>query len=242
MEKRKKILIISVALVISVILIVVGAIIYNSSSNEEEISDVKTDDKETQDKVLVLDSEYYNRDVNSEVPESKYGRSLEKATVEIVTGTLTKTSATIKISDKNEKTYEWGPGYRIQVKEGETWKNANILQDSVSFPDVKYSLDENGEMEELLNWVDIYGELTNGIYRIAKPLNDNGYLEAYSNEFTIDDSVVKTQQELPKVEETIPQQDEPTEETQDQSEENTPEQTETTGEEQPTEQVEGDNQ
>ena len=49
---------------------------------------------------------------------------------------------------------------------------------------VTIEVDESTVSAESVS-ITIYGKLSNGIYRIVKPVYDNGYIDIYSNEFEI---------------------------------------------------------
>ena len=48
-----------------------------------------------------------------------------------------------------------------------------------------YELDADNQLTQKLDIEQYYGKLSNGIYRIVKPVYDNGYMDIYSNEFEI---------------------------------------------------------
>lgn len=84
-------------------------------------------------------------------------------------GTLTKTSATIIISDTNKKgTYVYGESFRIDKKENGKWKEMKITGDGGFFNAIAYYVDENGKLEMKQNWYNMYGELKKGEYRLVK--------------------------------------------------------------------------
>ena len=92
----------------------------------------------------------------------------DNVTMEIVSGTLTKTSATIIYED--EKWWVIKPliGNEITTLEG-------------------YSVDENNTLTMDLNWERKYGELKEGRYRIVVKVSDNWPNGKYTTaEFTID--------------------------------------------------------
>ena len=98
-------------------------------------------------------------------------------------GTLTKTSATIQITDNNEEPYSYGEWYRIDKKENEQWKELDTI-DNQTVPEISLPMLEYGKVERNLEWSDVYGELEQGEYRIVKrPVGENS--EIYV-EFTIE--------------------------------------------------------
>jgi len=121
-------------------------------------------------------------DNNPTIKESK--RKTENVKLEIKQGTLTKTGATVIITDKNENPYGWGEPYFIEVDEGGFWARLKYLS-NFSWIEIAYALDENGQYEQKINWNDLYGELPPGNYRLGKNVYDDGYINVYV-EFTIE--------------------------------------------------------
>ena len=50
---------------------------------------------------------------------------------------------------------------------------------------IAYVPNENNQLTQILDLEHYYGKLNNGIYRIVKPVYDNGYIDIYSDEFEI---------------------------------------------------------
>lgn len=173
--KVRNILIILVVLII----IVAGVFVYKMNSNKQV-----DDNGNVEQENFVLEGNRVDvPEVEREIPESEYGRSIDKVNLEVDIGTLTRTSTKLIITDTNETPYFWGNGFKLQAKSGEDkWEDLPLLK-TVSFDSNKYQLDENSQTIEEIDWTEVYGELGAGTYRIVKPQNDNGYLELYSNEF-----------------------------------------------------------
>ena len=121
-------------------------------------------------------------DNTSTIKESD--RKAENVKLEIKEGTLTNTGATVIITDKNENPYGWGVPYFIEINEGGLWTEAQDLY-RISWVEIAYELDENGQYEQEINWEKFYGELKPGNYRLVKNVYDNGYINFYV-EFTIE--------------------------------------------------------
>ena len=51
--------------------------------------------------------------------------------------------------------------------------------------DIKKEQNENNKLTKKLDLQHYSGKLNNGIYRIVKPVYDNGYIDIYSDEFEI---------------------------------------------------------
>ena len=104
--------------------------------------------------------------------------------LEIKEGTLTNTGATVIITDKNKNPYGWGVPYFIEIEEDGLWTEVQDLY-RISWIEIAYELDENGQYEQEINWEKFYGELKPGNYRLVKNVYDNGYINFYV-EFTIE--------------------------------------------------------
>ena len=104
-------------------------------------------------------------------------------------GTLTKTSATVIIEDKNEEKYNYSSWFRIDKKENEGWKEVNVIDEKYAFTDIAYLPDENGKVEMNTNWKNLYGKLEKGEYRLVKEVYDNGNNYIYV-EFTIEQMII----------------------------------------------------
>lgn len=115
-----------------------------------------------------------NQDLDIIVKDKK------KASIQIKYEELSVTSATIIITDTNNKPFAWGPGFKIQVKQDEIWKDLEPLQE-MNFEEIAYELNENNQYEEKIDWTNYYGALGVGNYRIVKSVNYNGeVLEFYA--------------------------------------------------------------
>lgn len=108
-------------------------------------------------------------------------------TMTIKKGTLTKTGATIIITDINKHKYEYGQFFRIDVKENNSWKELEKIGDA-TFNLMAYSVDENNQLEFKHNWKNIYGKLQSGEYRLVKEVCINEFCKdkkEFSVEFII---------------------------------------------------------
>ena len=98
-------------------------------------------------------------------------------------GTLTNTSATIVIEDKNPNRIVYGSDFYIEKYDGTTnsWSILETTGENYAFNAMAYYVDSNGLLEMKQDWTHIYGELPKGIYRIVKnvffesdiPVDDN---------------------------------------------------------------------
>lgn len=99
-------------------------------------------------------------------------KNKNKVQIELKSGELSLTGATIIIVDKNITPYVWGPGYKLQIKQDGVWKDMEPLRE-MNFEDISYELNEEGIYEETINWLEDYGSLGQGNYRIVKSTNYN---------------------------------------------------------------------
>lgn len=107
----------------------------------------------------------FNCTINvKEVPELN---EVDGVSMTIKKGTLTKTGATVIITDTNKYKYSYGSYFRIDVKKNGSWKESKIIGDG-SFNAMAYLVDENNKLELKQNWERIYGKLSKGEYRIVK--------------------------------------------------------------------------
>lgn len=115
----------------------------------------------------------------------EYNRDVKNVTIEVIEGTITNTTVEILITDNNEDHYGWGVEFRVQEKVDGKWKDLEYISDDVSWIAIGYLLDGGNQLTLKINIEEYYGKLDNGIYRIVKPVYDNGYVDIYSNEFEI---------------------------------------------------------
>lgn len=96
----------------------------------------------------------------------------ENITMEIKEGTLTKTGATIVITDLSGKNNTFNKEFRIDQKRGGKWYT--LKDKSKNKVDVVAGQkgEENKKLEQELNWEKNYGTLSDGKYRIVKEINN----------------------------------------------------------------------
>lgn len=103
---------------------------------------------------------------NNKIKEEKI---LENASMVIKDCTLTKTGATVIITDTNkEEEHTYGDSFRIDKKDNDKWENLKPIIENYGFNAIGYHVDENNELEMKINWDWLYGELENGEYRLVK--------------------------------------------------------------------------
>ena len=112
-------------------------------------------------------------------------RKPENVTIQVDNTTITPESVTIIITDNNNEHYAWGVEFRVQKKVNEEWEDLEYISDDLAWIDIAYEVNEDNQLVLKLDIEKYYGKLSNGIYRIVKPVYDNGYIDIYSNEFEI---------------------------------------------------------
>ena len=111
----------------------------------------------------------------------------DNVTMEIMSDTLTKTSATVVITDLSGSNYTYSKQYTIEKYEDEKWWVIKPLIKNEITTTEGYSVDENNSLTMNLNWEKKYGELNKGRYRIVIKVSDNWPDGKYTTaEFTID--------------------------------------------------------
>lgn len=117
--------------------------------------------------------------VNSEM-EFVDEEILENVTMTIKEGTLTKTGATVIITDLSGDDNTYGDEFRIDKKENNKWKKLEVVvRGDYGFHMVGYHVNEDDILEMDINWEWLYGKLSKGEYRIVKSAaitKDNSYL------------------------------------------------------------------
>ena len=98
---------------------------------------------------------------------------------------ITKTGATIIISDISEQENTYGEWFRIDKKTNGFWEELKPIDDNYAFKDIAYKIGENNKLEMNIDWSKLYGELKSGEYRLIKDLYNDGHIYL-SVEFTIE--------------------------------------------------------
>jgi hypothetical protein len=129
------------------------------------------------------DYEMISQDMIQTTNETSKDLSLVK--LKIKEDSITKTGLTLVITDYNEPSFGWGPGYEVlKLINNEEWIPVTPNVPMV-FNEIAYMLDENHQWEYVIDWTNFYGELETGKYKIKKTIYNNGYIDLYSNEFEI---------------------------------------------------------
>lgn len=128
----------------------------------------------------------YNKKRNELISSEKnFTRSPNNVTIKVIENSISSTSVTILITDKNDHSYVWGEQFSIQKKVNEEWQDLKYITDTVAFNEIAYALNKNNQLTQKIEWTNYYGELSNGTYRIVKQVYDNKYIDLFSNEFEI---------------------------------------------------------
>ena len=175
MNKSKKIIIgILIVLIIVVGIVVAYKIIENSVINRADFN--FTVENISSSPVNTIDHGQNDTELN---------RNANNVTIEVDNTTISPESVTIIITDNNTEHFAWGIEFRVQKKVNEQWEDLEYVSDDLSWIDIAYEVNEDNQLTLKLDIEKYYGKLSNGIYRIVKPVYDNGYIDIYSNEFEI---------------------------------------------------------
>lgn len=175
MNKSKKIIIgILIVLIIVVGIVVAYKIIEKSVTNRADFNFV----------VENISSSPVNTIDNGQ-NDTELNRNTNNVTIEVDNTTISPESVTIIITDNNTEHFAWGIEFRVQKKVNEQWEDLEYVSDDLSWIDIAYEVNEDNQLTLKLDIEKYYGKLSNGIYRIVKPVYDNGYIDIYSNEFEI---------------------------------------------------------
>ena len=102
-------------------------------------------------------------------------------------GTLTNKSATLVLTNNNDKNFQYGNPYEIEIKKEGEWHKINV-ELNFDMPAFQLLSKESKEIE--LDWENEYGKLAKGTYRIIKGIDyeyEEGKYETFNVaiEFTI---------------------------------------------------------
>ena len=103
-------------------------------------------------------------------------------------GTLTKTSATVIITDTSNRENIYGTPYRIDKLENNIWKPLDIIYEgNYAWTSIGYTVGDDHKLEFNINWKKLYGELKKGKYRIVKDTSiaGEGTTHYITTEFSI---------------------------------------------------------
>ena len=181
---KKNYLLLCLSIVTLMLVLSVVFIVNKKSANidkyEESVENV-THDTKANEIITPFSEDIGSNEIyeNSNSQNSSNSKNVENVEIKVEENTITSSGLTIIITDNNEEQYGWGESYGIQEKVNGEWKK---LKANTDFNSVAYLLDENHQIRQNINWVNSYGKLPNGIYRIEKEADGNVF---YSNEFII---------------------------------------------------------
>ena len=134
-------------------------------------------------KIFLID--YLNSLNNASVTLKKDNKeyTLEGVTMILKDNTLTKSGATIIITDTNEIKYTYEEYYKLEKRIDHVWYELKP-NSNATFNEMGYLVDDNNELEMDIDWSKVYGNLTSGKYRIIKRIYDGEY-KYFSVEFDL---------------------------------------------------------
>ena len=112
--------------------------------------------------------------------------SIDGINMVIKDGTLTKTGASIIITDttNQDNTYSGGCDYRIDKKINNNWQEMKKIK-NLPYTMQAFIVDENNKLEFDIDWSITYGELETGEYRLVKNTDIENKLYEFTVEFEI---------------------------------------------------------
>ena len=133
----------------------------------------------------IINNEQLKNESYKDTKEKNIQDKYSKISLSIKDGTLSKTGATIIISDISEQENTYGEWFRIDKKTNGFWEELKPIDDNYVFKDIAYRIGENHQLEMNTDWSKLYGELEPGEYRLVKEIYDNAHTYL-AVEFTIE--------------------------------------------------------
>lgn len=124
--------------------------------------DIKETDKIGEEQIN--ETIYVNEDI-------KTSGELDKISMTIEEGTLTKTSATVIIKDLSGYRSIYGSSFKIERYEDGIWKEAEKTGENYAFNSMAYGVDINNILRMEHDWSHIYKPLKSGKYRLVKDVH-----------------------------------------------------------------------
>jgi len=78
-----------------------------------------------------------------------------------------------------------GEDFRIDKEENGEWKEAKVINDNYVVNAVGWIIKENGKFQDKIDWLNLYGKLSKGKYRLVKEVYSYGNKKEIFAEFTI---------------------------------------------------------
>lgn len=127
-----------------------------------------------------------SENLESEPPQTEFHRNPENVTIEVLEDTITSTSVSISITNKDERILTYGEEFSVEEKVNDEWRRLAYLPDKlITWNAIAYQIKGNSQTTKKINIQNYYGELKKGIYRIVKPIFIGDEIDLYSNEFEI---------------------------------------------------------
>lgn len=103
-------------------------------------------------------------------PKSNHKINNEFVSMSIKEGTFSKKGAIILLKNHTNESYLYGDVYSVEYEKNGSWYSIKPLE-GMGFNMIGYTLKSNETKEITMNWVDFYGELPKGNYRILKTVS-----------------------------------------------------------------------
>lgn len=184
-EENKKVVIIIIITILIVVGFIAGITVGLNKKNTETVNNSTSPYISSNENNLNTSNIQEN---DSQNQTANLNQRTENVTIEVDEDTITSENVSIIITDNNVNQYGWGIEFKIQEKVNGEWKYLNYISDDLSWIDVAYELNEDNQLTQKIDIEKYYGKLSDGQYRIVKPVYDNeedGYVYIYSNEFEI---------------------------------------------------------
>lgn len=121
--------------------------------------------------------------INENNEDENIIKNPELVSMEITDYRLEENRVTLTITDNNEVPYNLNDRYKIEKKNVDSWEELKrINPETMLLIKKNYTLDENNQYDFIIHWINDYGELDLGVYRIVKEFEEDTF---YSNEFEI---------------------------------------------------------
>lgn len=123
---------------------------------------------------------------NQELEEKDYSIDIDKVKIQVDNSTVTPISISIIITNNNENELTYGEEFKIQKMVDREWGDLEYLPNTI-WNAMAYITKGKSQTTKKLNLEYTYGELSEGIYRVVKPVYDGNGNEVniYSDEFEI---------------------------------------------------------
>ncbi len=133
----------------------------------------------------IINNEQLKNESYKDTEEKNIQEKYSKVSMSIKENTLTKTGATIIISDISEPKNTYGEWFRIDKKTNGFWDELKSIDENYGFNDIGLIVGEDDKLEINADWSKKYGELEKGEYRLVKELYDGEHIYL-AVEFTIE--------------------------------------------------------